>query len=110
MPLVDHLSVEDEETNTGFDLSRFVRNQIGEEWAMIAQDIAKNSDILDEFDFKPGGKFYNHEEVQEMDAVVKAIQSGDEELLKELGITSYDSKDFIKRLYKDLDDDDQDKS
>jgi len=104
MPVVDHLSIEDEESNEGFDESKFVRSEIGSEWAMIANDIAKNTEMLDEYDFKPGGRYYGHSEVQEMDEVIQAIASGDEELMEKHGLKSYSSADFIKRLYKDDED------
>jgi hypothetical protein len=97
--LIDEVRADDED----FDEASFVRTELANEWALIAKDIVRDSEVFDEFDFEPGGKYYGHDEAKDMNEITAAVKSGDPEVLAELGITTVDSKDFIKKLMKEDD-------
>ena len=102
MPMVDSIQIQ-EDVIEGDNEHNYVVQEIANEWALIAKDIKRGGHVYDQFDFEPGGKYYGHEEAQEMNQYMEAIKSGDPDALADLGLTTVDSKDFIKRLMKDDD-------
>lgn len=96
VPMVSYMDVEDAEDENDFNLAKFIREQMANEWQMMGRDIGNDKPILDERDFEEGGLFADHPEALEMQKVAEVLDSGDDEAIAKLGLSTWDPNKFFK--------------